>query len=38
MAFLRIEIDLDLWDSINKSKQELIIGREKLYGTSSYWS
>ena len=32
MAFLRIEIDLDLWDSINKSKQELIIGREKLYG------
>ena len=32
MAFLRIEIDLDLWDSINRSKQELIIGREKLYG------
>lgn len=32
MAFLRIEIDLDLWDSINRSNQELIIGREKLYG------
>lgn len=32
MAFLRIEIDLDLWDSINRSKQELIIGREKLDG------
>jgi deferrochelatase/peroxidase EfeB len=32
MAFLRIEIDLDLWDSINRCKQELIIGREKLYG------
>jgi deferrochelatase/peroxidase EfeB len=32
MAFLRIEIDLDLWDSINRAKQELIIGREKLYG------
>ena len=32
MAFLRIEIDLDIWDSINRSKQELIIGREKLYG------
>ena len=32
MAFLRIEIDLDLWDSINRSKQELIIGREKLHG------
>ena len=32
MAFLRIEIDLDLWDSINRSKQELIIGRDKLYG------
>ena len=33
MAFLRIEIDLDLWDSINRSKQELIIGRDKLYGS-----
>ena len=32
MAFLRIEIDLDIWDSINRSKQELIIGREKLHG------
>jgi deferrochelatase/peroxidase EfeB len=32
MAFLRIEIDIDLWDSINRSKQELIIGRDKLYG------
>jgi deferrochelatase/peroxidase EfeB len=32
MAFLRIEIDIDLWDSINKSKQELIIGRDKLNG------
>jgi deferrochelatase/peroxidase EfeB len=32
MAFLRIEIDIDLWDSINKSKQELIIGRDKLFG------
>jgi deferrochelatase/peroxidase EfeB len=32
MAFIRIEIDLDIWDSINTRKQELIIGREKLYG------
>ena len=32
MAFLRIEIDVDIWDSINKFNQELIIGREKLYG------
>lgn len=32
LTFLRIEIDMDLWDSIDKSKQELIVGREKLYG------
>ena len=32
LAFLRFEIDIDLWDSINKSKQELIVGRDKLYG------
>lgn len=32
MAFIRMEIDLDIWDSINRTKQELIIGREKLYG------
>ena len=33
MAFLRIEIDWEVWDSINRSKQELIIGRDKLYGS-----
>ena len=33
MTFLRVEIDLELWDSINRSKQELIIGRDKLYGS-----
>ncbi|MFW9875748.1 MAG: hypothetical protein ACFFG0_21810 [Candidatus Thorarchaeota archaeon] len=32
MSFLRIEIDLDKWDSLNIKKQELIIGREKLFG------
>ena len=32
LVFLRIEIDIDLWDSINRSKQELIIGRDKLNG------
>ena len=32
MAFLRIEIDLDMWNSINRSKQELIIGRDKIHG------
>jgi len=33
MAYLRIEIDIDLWNSIARKKQELIIGRDKLRGS-----
>ena len=32
LAFMRIEVNLKLWNSLNRIKQELIIGRDKLYG------
>jgi deferrochelatase/peroxidase EfeB len=33
LAYLRIEIDIDLWNSIARKQQELIIGRDKLKGS-----
>jgi deferrochelatase/peroxidase EfeB len=33
LAYLRIEIDIDLWNSIERKEQELIIGRDKLRGS-----
>jgi deferrochelatase/peroxidase EfeB len=30
LAFLRIEIDLDIWQKIERKHQELIVGRDKL--------
>lgn len=33
LAFLRIEIDLELWDKIDRHHQELIVGRNKISGT-----
>ena len=32
LAFMRFEVNLEIWDSLNRIKQELIIGRDKLYG------
>jgi Dyp-type peroxidase family len=32
LAFLRIEIDLDVWQKIQRKHQELIVGRDKLTG------
>ena len=32
LAFLRIEIDLDVWQKIERKHQELIVGRDKLTG------
>jgi deferrochelatase/peroxidase EfeB len=32
LAFLRIEIDLDIWQKIEPKVQELIVGRDKLTG------
>jgi deferrochelatase/peroxidase EfeB len=32
MAFLRIEIDVDIWDKIKQKQQECIVGRGKLTG------
>ena len=29
---MRIEVNLELWNELNMTKQELIIGRDKLYG------
>ena len=34
MAFLRIEIDVDIWDKIEQKQQECIVGRGKLTGRS----
>ena len=36
LAFLRIEIDLDLWNRIDRQHQEFIVGRNKISGYSSY--
>jgi deferrochelatase/peroxidase EfeB len=33
LAYLRIEIDLDKWNGIERKRQELIIGRDKLRGS-----
>jgi Dyp-type peroxidase family len=33
LAYLRVEIDIDLWNSIERKHQELIIGRDKLTGS-----
>jgi Dyp-type peroxidase family len=33
LAYLRVEIDFDLWNSIERKQQELIIGRDKLTGS-----
>jgi deferrochelatase/peroxidase EfeB len=33
LAYLRIEIDIALWNSIERKDQELIIGRDKLTGS-----
>jgi deferrochelatase/peroxidase EfeB len=33
LAYLRIEIDLDKWNSIERKHQELIIGRDKITGS-----
>jgi deferrochelatase/peroxidase EfeB len=33
LAYLRIDIDLDIWNKIERSRQELIIGRDKLRGS-----
>ncbi len=33
LAFLRIEIDLDVWTRIDKDHQEFIVGRNKISGT-----
>jgi deferrochelatase/peroxidase EfeB len=33
LAYLRIEIDLDKWNSIERKLQELIIGRDKITGS-----
>jgi deferrochelatase/peroxidase EfeB len=32
LAFLRIEIDLSIWERIDRKSQELIVGRNKLTG------
>lgn len=32
LAFLRIEIDLNIWEKIKRKQQEIIIGRDKLTG------
>ncbi len=32
LAFLRIEIDVDIWDKIKQKQQECIVGRGKLTG------
>lgn len=32
LAFLRIEIDLNVWEKIERKQQEIIIGRDKLTG------
>ena len=33
MVYLRLEIDLDMWNTIDRRNQELIIGRDKLRGS-----
>lgn len=33
LAYLRTEVDLDIWSKIERSHQELIIGRDKLTGS-----
>lgn len=33
LVYLRIEIDLDVWNTIERSRQELIVGRDKLSGS-----
>lgn len=32
LAFLRIDVDLDIWEKMDRKTQELIIGRKKLTG------
>jgi Dyp-type peroxidase family len=32
MAYLRIEIDLGIWEKIGRKQQEIIVGRDKLTG------
>ena len=32
LSFLRIEINLDIWNNIARSNQELMIGRDKTTG------
>lgn len=33
LVYLRLEIDLDMWNTIDRRNQELIIGRDKLRGS-----
>lgn len=33
LVYLRLEINLDMWNTIDRRNQELIIGRDKLKGT-----
>jgi deferrochelatase/peroxidase EfeB len=33
LAILKIEIDLDFWNQVDRNQQELIVGRDKLTGT-----
>lgn len=33
LVFLRLEIDIDMWNTIDRKSQELIIGRDKLSGS-----
>jgi hypothetical protein len=32
LAFLRVEVDLEIWRSLDREQQELIVGRDKLTG------